>query len=181
MKPVDLLNFSETAATANLISVIAKLVGTLVPHVSKQILQPDIVEVNEVKLKLDLLKVPWIRKILNSAKLLAYGETDINDCLDSFNSIMNSFAEIFRSIVLSGGDKDVLNYFDDKTYLYQCTDCFVAVAAYSSQLNRCSKLLRLLLNNLSASQVNKLKKCLLESQEYMTQYTLDHISTSTDI
>jgi len=102
-----------------------------------------------------------------------------DECSDQLNSLMDSYGNIYRCCLLSGIEGNVLKQLSNHGGIKRFFENIITIARYSSQPGRSCKLIRHVMNDLKASQINELKKVLITRQQSMTKDSLDENRLST--
>jgi len=161
-----LLDSSYASTSAYRLSLNTELVIVLVEHGVQDNAYPGI------KKKLD-----YIYELVLDAEDVAITLSDIDECSEALNSMMDSFGNMYRCLSLSGIDENILEYrtkeIGETDSLIEFTNMIALFARYSSQPGRSSRLIRHMLSDLKSSQIIEIKKKLVASQQSLTEDTLD--------
>jgi len=123
-----------------------------------------------------LLKFSKLHNLLFNANTGVVTLRGVDECAEALNSMMDSIGDMYRCLLLSGIDENILEY-RTREIVNKPTDLLIefiiSFATYSSQPGGSSKLIRHILNDLKASQIIEIKKTLLERQHAETKNTFD--------
>jgi len=166
----EMLDSSYASARASQCRLGAEIVHMLVLHGVCSLTKSDMI-------KYQFLGQLYFNTILLH-KTLASGT---HECSDQLYSVMDSMGDMYRCILLSGFGKNLFQcYTEEGSYsIKRFTERVATLVGYSFQPGQSRRLIRQIMNNLNSSQVNELKKALVECLESMSEDTPDEQRTST--
>jgi len=101
--------------------------------------------------------------------------------LEAYNNIMDGFANMLRCNLLCRKHMCITDLWKDAYHFQRkFVDIFIALAGYSSQPGRSTKLLRLVLNALNVNHLAQLKTMLNVDREAWTDWTTEELRTFTN-
>jgi len=127
--------------------------------------------------------------ILNVAELVIKLGSVLDDSgrlNELYNTIIDCHSEVFRCLMVAGAGADVFKttgivVFSNKSIQRDVfLNAFISIAGYSSQPGRSLSFIRMILNAMSAAQVDILLRSLSARQTFMTEDTPGDLRTSTN-
>jgi len=158
----DLLDkFSYASASATRLSLSVELMKLFVIHGAAKVQSED------------YPNHYWMSDMLIDTERLVKKMSTIFECFDPFNSMMDSIGQMVCCFLFSGVDEN-LYWYANHTYKHAIyfMNSFITIAGYSSQPGRSKRLIRLLLDDLKASDIKDPRSLLLKELKKETDASI---------